>query len=92
MPSGERHRTAGWSSSQINTLAGKRPVGATALAALGVDTTYGNFTFGGSLTQPMTLNKLGPNTLTLTGANTIPVALSSPPVRCNWEMERTMAR
>ena len=39
-------------------------------SALGIDTTNGNFTYGGSITQALTLTKLGANTLTLTGANT----------------------
>jgi len=61
--------TTGWSSSQIDTLAAKTTWSSNT-SALGLDTTQGSFTYGTSLTQPLTLNKLGPNTLTLTGANT----------------------
>jgi fibronectin-binding autotransporter adhesin len=57
-----------WTSGQIGALAtaGNFNFGGT----LGLDTSHGNATFGGVLAQPLTLNKLGPNTLTLTGANT----------------------
>src|SRR5208283_3724397 len=36
---------------------------------LGIDTTNGDFTYGGSIAQPTGLTKLGANTLKLTGAN-----------------------
>ena len=37
---------------------------------LGIDTTSGNFSYGGAIAGTMGLNKLGGNTLYLTGANT----------------------
>jgi len=57
-----------WTLAQINTLAANGNFNTS--GALGLDTTHGAATYSGALTQPLTLNKLGPNTLTLTGANT----------------------
>jgi len=36
---------------------------------LGIDTTNGDFTYGSNITQALSLSKLGPNTLTLTGSS-----------------------
>ena len=56
-----------WNDDQIRTLAAANWVNNS--AALGLDTSHGDSTFGGGLAQPLTLAKLGANTLTLTGAN-----------------------
>ena len=61
--------TTGWSSGQIDSL-WNHATWADPTAALGIDTTNGNFTYGGNLTQALGLTKLGANTLTLTGTNT----------------------
>ena len=61
--------TTGWSSGQIDSLTANA-TWTSGAAALGIDTTQGDFTYGGGITQPLTLTKLGPNTLTLTGSNT----------------------
>ena len=59
--------TAGWTSGQITSLlAGSWGNN----AVLGIDTSNGNFTYGGSITQGLALSKLGANSLTLTGSNT----------------------
>ena len=61
--------TAGWSSTQIGSLLGDAGW-ANNTTVFGIDTTNGNFTYGGNITQTLGLTKLGANTLTLTGANT----------------------
>ena len=60
--------TAGWSGAQITSLAGNA-TWSDSTATLGIDTTAGDFTYGGSITQALTLRKLGANTLTLIGTN-----------------------
>ncbi len=57
----------GWSGSQIGSLL-TNASWANNTAVLGVDTSNGNFTYGGNIAQALT--KLGANTLTLTGSNT----------------------
>ena len=61
----------GWNSGQIDTVLAKT-TWADNTAALGIDTTNSvlGFTYTTSITQPISLTKLGPNTLTLTGSNT----------------------
>ena len=60
--------TTGWSSDQIDSLwYDTNWVNPTAV--LGIDTTNGNFTYGSNILQPMSLAKLGANSLTLTGSN-----------------------
>ena len=61
--------TAGWNGSQIDSLRAIA-IWSTNAAALGIDTSNGNFTYGSNITQAMGLTKLGANTLTLTGSNT----------------------
>jgi len=61
--------TTGWSSSQINSLVGNTAF-SVSTSGLGLDTTNGNFSYGSSITPALSLTKLGPNTLTLTAANT----------------------
>ena len=63
--------TAGWSNSQITTLLGS-VAWANSTAALGIDTTNGNYAYTGSFSQSIGLGKLGTNTLTLTGSYTYP--------------------
>ena len=60
--------TAGWNSTQIGSLLTNTTWG-NQTAALGIDTTNGNFTYGGAINQAVSLDKLGGNTLTLTAAN-----------------------
>ena len=61
--------TAGWNASPIDTLrAGATWTSNT--AALGIDTSNGNFTYGSNITQAMGLAKLGANILILTGSST----------------------
>jgi len=57
-----------WTYGQIDTLAANGNFNTS--GALGIDTSHGSSTYSGAFTQPLTLNKLGPNGLTLTGANT----------------------
>ena len=85
--------TTGWSSGQIDTLLANT-IFADTTAGLGIDTTNGNFTYGSNITQPISLTKLGPNTLTLTGPVPIPATPLSAAVCCNSAMEppATMAR
>ena len=65
----------GWGSRQIDTLCANttwlrvNTPWSSSAPALGIDTTNGNFTYGGNITAALSLAKLGPNTLTLTGAN-----------------------
>ena len=65
--------TAGWNSSQISALLANVTLASGASAnstpVIGIDTTNGNFTFGNNVSQPVTLAKLGANTLFLTGSN-----------------------
>jgi fibronectin-binding autotransporter adhesin len=60
--------TIGWTAGQIGSLAASASW-SNNTAALGLDTSSGNFTSSGSITQPLALTKLGANTLTLTGSN-----------------------
>jgi len=60
--------STGWSSPQIDTLWANATWSSSA-SALGIDTTNGNFTYGSNITAALSLTKLGPNSLTLTGAN-----------------------
>ena len=61
--------SSGWNSAQIDSL--RTATNWTSnTAALGIDTSNGNFTYGSNITQPLALTKLGGNMLTLTGANT----------------------
>ncbi len=59
----------GWGNAQIAALLGSVQW-SSPTAALGIDTTNGNSTYGGSITQAIGFTKLGVNTLTLTGKNT----------------------
>jgi len=61
--------TAGWSGGQIDSLR-TSVAWANSASGLGIDTTNGDFTYGSSITQPLSLTKLGANTLVLTGSNT----------------------
>ena len=61
--------TTGWSNTQLGNLQSGVVWSSTA-ALLGIDTTAGNATYSGNLTMPAGLNKLGANTLTLSGVNT----------------------
>ena len=63
--------TTGWTSSQIDALWGNASW-ASSTAALGIDTTQGDFTYGTNITGAFGLTKLGANALILTGANTYP--------------------
>ena len=57
----------GWNNGQIGTLLSNANFAAN--STLGLDTTSANVTYGGSISSPVTLNKLGANTLTLTASN-----------------------
>ncbi|MGA2259080.1 MAG: autotransporter-associated beta strand repeat-containing protein, partial [Thermoguttaceae bacterium] len=59
----------GWSSAQLGSLLANANWNNGA-GALGIDTSNGNLSFGTAITQPLSLTKLGANTLTLTGSNT----------------------
>ena len=61
--------TSGWSGSQIDSLVTSANWLNNA-AVLGIDTTQGSFAYGGSISQALSLTKLGANTLILTGSNT----------------------
>lgn len=61
--------TAGWSESQIGTLIASVSA-ADNTAAIGFDTTAGDFSYAASITKGVSVAKLGINTLTLSGANT----------------------
>ena len=63
--------TTGWSNTQINTLL-SAVNWSNSTAALGIDTTDGNYTYGGNIKQALGLAKVGANALTLIGANTYP--------------------
>ena len=66
--------TSGWNPAQIGSLltsacwSNSTPNTA---PALGIDTTNGDFTYGGSIPQAVGLTKLGGNNLVLTAANTM---------------------
>ena len=66
--------TTGWNAAQIGSLlasaswSNSTPNNA---PALGIDTTNGDFTYGGSIPQAIGLTKLGANNLTLTAASTM---------------------
>ena len=62
--------SSGWGNVEIGNLLGA--VNWAGNAALGIDTTNGNYTYGGNITQALAMTKLGANVLTLTGANTYP--------------------
>ncbi|MGA2253351.1 MAG: autotransporter-associated beta strand repeat-containing protein [Thermoguttaceae bacterium] len=59
---------SGWNSGQIDAVLANATF-ADNTAGIGIDTASGSFTYGGSITQPIALTKLGPNLLTLTGSN-----------------------
>ena len=61
--------TLGWSGSQIDTLVAQTTWSSSA-SVLGIDTVQGDFSYSGSISQVLSLTKLGPHTLTLTGSNT----------------------
>ena len=61
--------TTGWDAGQIDSLRGAATWSAPS-SVLAFDTTNGNFAYGSNIGQPLTLAKLGANTLTLSGANT----------------------
>jgi autotransporter-associated beta strand protein len=56
-----------WTASQVDTLRSK--VAFSPNATLGFDTTNGSFAYGSNIANAIGLNKLGANTLTLSGAN-----------------------
>ena len=58
----------GWNTSQINTLVAS--VDWVEPAYLGIETSNGNFTYGGTLPGALGLVKLGDNTLTVSASNT----------------------
>ena len=60
---------SGWGNTQIAILLGSTHW-SDSTAAFGIDTSSGNFTYGGNITLAVGLTKLGANTLTLTGSNT----------------------
>jgi len=61
--------TNGWGVSQIDSLRANAPFTANT-TGLAFDTTLGDFTYPGSITQAISLVKLGVNALTLSGAST----------------------
>ena len=60
--------TGEWAASEIDTLLNNATFNSGSF--LGIDTTGGNFAYGSVIGGPQGLNKLGINTLTLTGINT----------------------
>ena len=60
---------AGWNGAQLKTLSDSA-LFITNTSVLAVDTAPASVEFGGNLSQPMTLTKLGGNVLTLPGVNT----------------------
>ncbi|MFN4943586.1 MAG: beta strand repeat-containing protein [Akkermansiaceae bacterium] len=62
-------RTGAWTAANIDSLRGAATWSATS-SRLGIDTTAANFSYASNITEALTLNKLGANTLTLTGNNT----------------------
>ena len=74
--------TSGWNATQIGSLltsASWSNSTPNTTPALGIDTTNGDFTYGGSLPQAIGLTKLGANNLTLTAAQTMNGNLVSRP-------------
>ena len=63
--------TAGlaWTPTDVATLASANSAGFASGSLLGLDTSAGNFSFGGSLAGSMGVAKFGGNTLTLYGSN-----------------------
>ena len=62
-----------WDATAVGNLLANSSFTFSAAGALGLDTTGGNFSYGTAITKgTMGLMKLGPNTLTLTGASTYP--------------------
>ena len=59
----------GWSAAQLGSLLSPSNFTWGANSVLGIDTTNGNFSYGGGIAGQMGLVKLGSNMLTLTGAN-----------------------
>ncbi len=66
--------TGQWGSSDLTSLLTYGSLIVSSSATLGIDTTGGNFSYGSAIAGPtpanLALTKQGPNTLTLTGANT----------------------
>jgi autotransporter-associated beta strand protein len=62
--------TAGWSKAQLDTLRTTTAFVATN-SALGLDTSFGDFVYDSDIAYAYTLAKLGTNTLTCAGSNTI---------------------
>ena len=71
---------SGWSSTQIGSVLAD-VAWSNSAAAFGIDTTNGNFTYGGNITQALGLIKLGANVLALTGTNTYSAQRPSVPAR-----------
>ena len=61
---------SGWSEGDVSTLISGLTVQANSSSALAFDTFNGDFTYGSAITKGMGVHKIGPNTLTLSGANT----------------------
>ena len=61
--------TTGWSAAQLGSLVSPGNFTWGANSVLGIDTTNGDFNYGGNIAGQMGLVKLGSNMLTLTGAN-----------------------
>ncbi len=67
--------SAGWSGGQIDSLR-TAAVWSDNTSTLGIDTTNGNFIYASIIDQPLSLNKMGANTLTLTASSTYSGATS----------------
>lgn len=65
---GVRAGGSGWNSAQIDTVIGNLFF-ANSTSGFAIDTTNGNFTYASDIVRGMSLIKLGPNTLTLSGTN-----------------------
>jgi fibronectin-binding autotransporter adhesin len=61
-------RTGAWTAANIDALRTAATWSATT-SRLGLDTTAGNFAYSSDITEPLTINKIGANTLTLSGNN-----------------------
>ena len=59
--------SSGFTSANIDSVIGNGDLASGAI--LGLDTTNSNFSYGSAITSPISLQKLGANTLFLTGAN-----------------------
>lgn len=59
-------RTGAWTAANIDALRGAATWSATT-SRLGLDTTGASFTYASDITEPLSINKLGNNTLTLSG-------------------------